>query len=240
MRELDSTTHALAELLWDFHTRPAADAGTGNDLVLVLGSHDLRVAEHAARLFQDGAAPLLVFSGDRGRRTGGDGPAPRWPESEAATFARAARATAPIPRDAVLLETRATNTAENFHLARDLAATAAPRPRRAVVTAKPYMARRALATAAVHWPGPEWTFSCFGGGYRAYTTPEHSPAELVDFLVGDLQRLAVYARRGWSAPVDVPDRVWQAGERLCERGFTGHLVPGESLRPAPQEPGAGA
>nr|WP_155999431.1 YdcF family protein [Streptomonospora sp. PA3] len=220
--------------MWDFHTRPAAPARTGHDLILVLGSHDLRVAAHAARLWQDGVAPLLVFSGDRGRRTGGDGTAQRWPDSEAATFARAARRSAPIPDSAVLLETRATNTAENFALARRLIAeTGRSAPRSAVVTAKPYMAQRALATAALHWPGPRWSFDCFGGGYQGYAEGEHTHAELIDFLVGDLQRLAVYARRGWSAPVDIPDDVWQAYDRLCARGHTRHLIPGEPLRPAP-------
>lgn len=232
VREVDDSTHALARVLWDFHTRPAAPPAPGNDLVLVLGSHDLRVAAHAAHLWRHGTAPLLCFSGDRGRRTAGDGTAARWPDSEAATFARHARENAPLPPDAVLLETRATNTGENFRHSRALLAHHGHTVTRAVVTAKPYMAQRALATAALHWPGVQWSFSCFGGGYRDYPTPEHTAAELIDFLVGDLQRLAVYARRAWSAPVHIPEQAWQACEGLCRRGFTRHLIDDQPLRPA--------
>lgn len=229
---VDARTHALARRLWDFHTLPAAHPAPGQNLVLVLGSHDLRVADHAARLYQRGTAEHIIFTGDRGRRTGGDATSTRWAESEAHTFARAARRLAPIPDSAVLLETRATNTGENFRLARETAAAAGLHPARAVITAKPYMAQRSLATAARHWPEPAWTFSCFGGGYQGYANPDHTRSELVHFLVGDLQRLAVYARRGWSAPVDIPDDVWQAYGELCARGFTDHLVPGEPARPA--------
>ncbi|WP_242676949.1 YdcF family protein [Streptomonospora litoralis] len=224
--------HTLTRRLWDFHTAPAQAPGTDCDLLLVLGSHDLRVAEHAARLYRDGAAPLLLFTGDRGRRTAGDATSTRWPRSEAHTFARAARQHTPIPDAALLLETRATNTGENFHRARDLLHTTGRTATRAAVTAKPYMARRALATAAVHWPEPHWTFTCFGGGYDAYPAPDHPRGELVHFLVGDLQRLAVYARRGWSAPVDVPADVWQAYDALVAAGYTGHLLSGEPARTA--------
>ncbi|MFD0775433.1 YdcF family protein, partial [Streptomonospora algeriensis] len=161
-----------------------------------------------------------------------DGHANRWPACEAATFARAARDTAPIPDQALLLETRATNTGENIRHSRALLAAHGHTVNRAVITAKPYMAQRALATATLHWPGVEWSFSCFGGGYRHYPAPEHTADELIDFLVGDLQRLAVYARRGWSTPVAVPEPVWQAGRRLCERGFTRHLLSDQPLRPA--------
>lgn len=34
-----------------------------SDILFVLGSHDLRVAEYAASLFQDGFAPFVVVSG---------------------------------------------------------------------------------------------------------------------------------------------------------------------------------
>ncbi|MFW5418327.1 YdcF family protein [Nocardiopsis sp. CNT-189] len=216
--------HAWARELWDFHTAPAREGGPARgDVVLALGSHDLRVAGHAARLWHEGAAPLVVFSGDRGRRTGGGHGHARWERREAEVFADASG----LPDRAVLLETRATNTGENFSCSRELCARQGVRVRAAVATAKPYMARRALAAAAVHWPGAEWRFRAFGGGYEGYPDERYGAEELVSFLVGDLQRLVVYPRRGWAAPVHVPDRVAEAYDRLVRAGFTEHLVPGE-------------
>jgi hypothetical protein len=46
-------------------------------------------------------------------------------------------------------------------------------------------------------------------------------------MVGDLQRLIVYGRRGWSAPQDVPDRVMEAYEWLVAAGYTRRLLADE-------------
>ncbi|WP_460859741.1 YdcF family protein [Nocardiopsis coralliicola] len=225
---LSGAVHAAARVLWDFHAAPAAggDPGAdGADIVLALGSHDLRVAEYAARLWKAGSAPLVVFSGDRGRRTGGSDGHARWERREAEVFADVSA----LPSTAVLLEASATNTGENFARSRALCAEQGVSVANAVATAKPYMARRALATAHVHWPGTAWTFRAFGGGYDAYPGALYDPEELVCFLVGDLHRLAVYPRRGWCAPTEFPDGVADAFEHLIAAGFTDHLVPGEPI-----------
>jgi hypothetical protein len=46
-------------------------------------------------------------------------------------------------------------------------------------------------------------------------------------MVGDLQRLLVYARKGWSAPQEVPPEVMEAYERLVAAGYTRRMLPGE-------------
>lgn len=229
---IDAGTRADARMLWDFHEAPAHEGGDRPaDVVLALGSHDLRVAEYAGRMWAEGAAPLLILSGNRGRRTSGGGGHARWERSEAEEFADVARETAGVPEAAMLLERRATNTGENFAFGRALAAGHGLDVRSAVVTAKPYMGRRALATAAVHWPGVQWAFRCFSGGYDGYPDGLRSEVELVHFLVGDLQRLTAYADRGWSAPVPIPDEVRAACARLIARGFTDHAVAPETPRP---------
>lgn len=53
------------ETLWDYlqlHQQPDVA-----DLILVLGSNDVRVAEHAAKLYHQGLAPYVLFSGGFGR-----------------------------------------------------------------------------------------------------------------------------------------------------------------------------
>ena len=53
-----------------------------SDVMLVLGSHDIRVAQKAADLYLKGFAPIIVFSGGQGRLTEG-----LWSTSEAEQFA---------------------------------------------------------------------------------------------------------------------------------------------------------
>jgi hypothetical protein len=58
-----------------------------------------------------------------------------------------------------------------------------------------------------------------------YFTSELTPGRIVNIIVGDLQRIWVYARKGYSAPQRLPDEVKRAYERLVALGYTEHLIP---------------
>jgi hypothetical protein len=44
-------------------------------------------------------------------------------------------------------------------------------------------------------------------------------------MVGDLQRLLVYAREGWSSPQEIPPEVMEAYHHLVAAGYTRRLLP---------------
>ena len=46
----------------------------------------------------------------------------------------------------------------------------------------------------------------------------------LNLMVGDLQRLRVYAEKGFQAPVDVPEDVWAAYERLAAAGYDTYVI----------------
>ena len=50
---------------------------------------------------------------------------------------------------------------------------------------------------------------------------------MIQIMVGDLQRLVVYGRKGWSAPLEVPAEVEVAYEGLVAAGYTKRLLPEE-------------
>src|SRR5215471_12974861 len=95
---MNTRTHALAEVIWNYHQLnhqlERADA------ILVLCSHDLRVAERGAELFLDGWAPLLIFSGGLGAIT-----RELWDQPEADQFADIAFQLG-VPREKILLENK--------------------------------------------------------------------------------------------------------------------------------------
>ncbi len=66
----------LSEKLWDYHL--LHHVLQKSDCILVLGSHDIRVAERAAELYLQQWAPIVIFSGGLGRLTDG-----LWNETEA-------------------------------------------------------------------------------------------------------------------------------------------------------------
>ena len=187
-------------------------------MILVLGSNDVRVGEHGARLFLQGLAPLMLFSGNVGRLTAG-----RFEKSEAATFADAAVRLG-VPPSAILIEDTSTNTGENIDRSRALLASAGVQPSRIILVQKPYMERRAWATFKRRWPEPDLQVTSPPIPYEEYPTPQIPRDLVINILVGDVQRMRVYAERGFQVPQPMPDDVWAAWEELVARGYTGHLV----------------
>ncbi len=59
---------------------------------------------------------------------------------------------------------------------------------------------------------------------RAYSNDLLSPADVVSIMVGDLQRIRVYAERGFQIPQEIPEDVWNASEELIARGYDARLV----------------
>ena len=210
------STDAFARTLWDYML--LGHELVPSDLILVLGSNDVRVAEHAASLFVRGLAPLMVCSGNVGRLTAG-----RLAKSEAETFADVAVAHG-VPREAILLESRSTNTGENVVFTRELLEARGIHPRPVILVQKPYMERRAYATFLRRWPGPEARVTSPPIPFDDYFTPDLSRDLVINILVGDVQRMRVYAERGFQVPQPIPDDVWAAFNELVARGYTAHLA----------------
>jgi uncharacterized SAM-binding protein YcdF (DUF218 family) len=202
--------------VWDYHH--VRDALAPADAILVLGSHDVRVAERAAELFLAGWAPLLVLSGNLGSLTSG-----LWTRPEAEIFADAAAAMG-VPRDRMLIETRSTNTGENVDFCRTLLAERGLTPDRAIAVQKPYMERRTLATFRRRWPELDVRVTSPQIEFDGYPNDTITREDVIHIMVGDLQRLLLYARRGWSEPQEVPDEVMDAYQQLVAAGYTRRML----------------
>jgi uncharacterized SAM-binding protein YcdF (DUF218 family) len=215
-------TLRLARIIWDYHQ--VKHTPLPADLILALGTNDLRVAHFAADLYHRGFGSTLVLTG--GIAHDGDLLATPWEKPEAEMYADIAERRG-VPRERMLLETRATNTAENLRFSRALLAERGIQPRSIVIAVKPFMQRRVWATLAVEWPEMPATLASPRMTLDEYFTPELSPEKIINIMLGDLQRIWVYARRGWSAPQPLPAEVRQAYQQLIEIGFTKHLIPEE-------------
>lgn len=205
-----------ARTLWDYHH--VHHALEKADCIIALGSHDTRVAERGAEVFLGGWAPILVCSGHLGALTSS-----LWSRSEAEVFADVAVARG-VPRDRILLESRSTNTGENVEFSRQLLEEKGLRPRKAIAVQKPYMERRTLATFAQRWPELEVVVTSPQVDFDAYPSGEIRKDDVIHIMVGDLQRLIVYGKKGWSAPQDVPPVVMEAYEALVGAGYTRRLL----------------
>ena len=189
-----------------------------SDLVIAMGSHDLRVAEHAARLLLDGWAPTLICSGGLGRLTEGN-----WKQSEASRFADTALEMG-VPKGSIIMEDRSTNTSENLIYTRELCAAKGITAKSAILVHKPYMLRRVRATQGVYWPELDVVLSAPAIPLAKYPTREIPLNQVIHILVGDLQRILIYPKKGYALPQDIPDNVMHAYEALLSAGFTKQLA----------------
>lgn len=210
----------LAEQLWRYHRLnhqlEKADA------ILVLCSHDERVAERGAQLLLEGWAPLLIFAGGLGSITKGI-----WTEPEADRFAKVALDLG-VPAAQMLIENQSTNTGENVLFTKRLLAEQGLDPEKFILVQKPYMERRSYATFRKLWPekqalvtSPPVSFAEYLSGY---VNAELSSDEVISIMVGDLQRIKVYPEKGFQIYQEIPAEVWAAYEELIRAGYDRHLI----------------
>lgn len=95
-----SPTLQDARLLWDFLGQGRCHVPC--ELLVVCGSYDLRVCDHACELLERGLAERLLFTGNTGHWT-----RHLWVEPEAELFARHARARG-VSDSLIVIEPRAT------------------------------------------------------------------------------------------------------------------------------------
>ena len=213
---IPETTLALTQQLWDYHH--VNQHLQKSDCILVLGSHDLRVAERGAELYLQGWAPLLIMSGGLGRLT-----QEMWSEPEADKFAKIALEMG-VPKEAILIENKSTNTGENILFTQQLLQKENLAPKRFIVVQKPYMERRSFATFKKHWPEKELIVTSPQLSMQAYPTAEITLEEVIHIMVGDLQRIKVYPEKGFQIEQEIPKEVWEAFEKLVSLGFNSHLI----------------
>ena len=192
------------------------------DCIVGFGCYNEDVARRAAQLYHQGFAPLVLFTGGLGRNTSA-----MWTESEASRFARIALAEG-VPETAILLEERSTNSAENLLFSRRLLAERGLTHPRIIGVQKPYMERRLYAAFPVYWPEAEVIVTSWQQSYEEYLSGlsrwSRTEEDTIHMIVGDFQRISVYAERGYQIPQEIPKKVMEAFDFLVMLGYTKQLV----------------
>jgi uncharacterized SAM-binding protein YcdF (DUF218 family) len=205
-----------AKILWDYHHMHHVPEKS--DCIMVLGSHDMRVADRGAELYLEGMAPWLIFSGGLGNFT-----KEMWTESEADLFATIARRRG-VADASILIENKSTNTGENILFTQRLLKEKNLHPNSFILVQKPYMERRSFATFKKHWPDKKLCVTSPQISFEEYPTAEIPLDRVINIMVGDLQRIKLYPEKGFQIYQEIPENVWATWEKLVEMGFDRHLV----------------
>ena len=191
-----------------------------SDVIIGMGAQDTHIAERAAELFLQGYGDLLVFTGGHGKIT---------KHTQAQTEAERFRDVAVdmgVPEDKVLLETKATSSGQNVQFTEALLAQKHIQPKSILVVTKPYMERRAYATFKKQWQNASTRIIVTSPSlrYEDFFNETIPKRMFICLLVGDVQRLREYPKKGFQIEQDIPGDIWRAYERLVALGYTDYLL----------------
>ena len=192
------------------------------DCIVGFGNFNTDIACRAAELYRQGYAPKILFTGGLGRNTEG-----LLPEPEAVRFARVAMECG-VPEADILIEDKSANTRENIEFTRELMRQKGIPTGHILGVHQPFMERRITAAMGVYWPevrfsvtSPRVTIPEYLARAREQGIGENAS---VSVIVGDFQRMDLYAKKGYQLPQHIPEEAWQAFRELVAMGFDKQLA----------------
>ena len=208
------------QVIWDYLC--LREAPKPANCIVGFGNFNTDIARRAAELYHQGLAPKVLFTGGLGRNTEG-----LLPEPEAVRFAKVAMECG-VPAEDILLEEKSTNTKENIEFTRALLEKEGIPYDHILGVHQPFMERRITAAMGVYWPDLNFSVTS-----PQVTIPEYlerakkqgiSENASVSVIVGDFQRMDLYAKKGFQIPQHIPDEAWNAFHQLVEMGFDKQLA----------------
>ena len=208
------------QILWDYlgmHQVPEKA-----NCIVGFGNFNINIARRAAQLYLEGFAPKILFTGGLGRNTEG-----LLPEPEAVRFAKVAMDCG-VPQRDILIEDKSTNTKENIDFTRALLQAKGLPHDRILGVHQPFMERRICAAMGVYWPEQHFTVTS-----PQVTIPEYledakkqgiTENAAVSVIVGDFQRIDLYAQKGYQLPQYIPPEAWEAFRQLVAMGYNKQLA----------------
>ena len=208
------------QVIWDYLR--LGEEPKKADVIVGFGNFNTDIAARAAELYHQGLAPKILFTGGLGRNTEG-----LLPESEAQRFKRTAMACG-VPECDIIIEDKSTNTRDNILFTREKLEDMGIPHGHILGVHQPFMERRISAAWGVYWP--EQSFSVTS---PQVSIPEYlrrareqgvSENASVSVIVGDFQRMELYAKLGYQLPQYIPPQAWDAFNKLVELGFDTQLA----------------
>ena len=208
------------QVIWDYlclHQPPRKA-----DVIVGFGNFNTDIAKRAAELYHQGLAPKILFTGGLGRNTEG-----LLPEPEALRFAKVAMECG-VPECDIVLEDKSTNTKENILFTQEKLEELGIPHDHILGVHQPFMERRIKAAMGVYWPELNFSVTC-----PQVTIPEYlerariqgvSENASVSVIVGDFQRIELYAKLGYQLPQEIPQEAWEAFRALVALGYDKQLA----------------
>jgi len=198
------------QIIWDFCVQ--RDNLSPADFLLVLGTREISHANHAASLYKLGLAKKVAVTGGNAKGTLDD------------HFTESARMKAVllnhhVPNEVIIMENKSANTGENFLFSKKVIADKVVH--RGIIVAKPYMTKRALATAKKVWSEIQWQVTAQDISLDEYLSVD---PDCINAMVGDCERIIKYPEIGFQVEMPYQSEIIEAICVLRKAGYTKYAL----------------
>ncbi len=205
-----------ADVLWLYQTGCQNNLDVEQfDVIICLGSYDTTVAKFAAHRYLAGGVGSLLFTGSEGNWTHG-----LYSSSEAAHFAGIAVKIG-VPWEQIILEEGATNIGQNIEFSEKLLEPLDNIT--ALYITKPQTQRRLLLTLQEKSHLQHYKVMavkrCLSEAFNLF-----GEKQIINEMVGDIDRILKYPKKGFLKSTQVPKKVFDAYEQLKFFGYRSHLL----------------
>ena len=208
------------QVIWDYLC--LAREPQKADCIVGFGNFNTDIARRAAQLYHQGLAPKILFTGGLGRNTEG-----LLPEPEAVRFAKVALGCG-VPECDIIIEDKSTNTKENILFTKAKLEELGLPHGHILGVHQPFMERRITAAMGVYWPGLNFSVTSPQVSIPEYLERARqqgvSENASISVIVGDFQRMDLYARLGYQLPQHIPEEAWEAFHALVAMGYDTQLA----------------
>ena len=209
MEEVDKYAKIIWNYMLMYHKLEPAD------IIFVLGSNDLRVANRATELYEEKLAPIIVCSG-------GNGWDSHLTEPEAKIFSERIISLG-VPKEKIILEQNSKSTGENILFTKKILREKGINVKKIIAVQKPFMERRVFAAIRKQWPEIEVMVTSPQIPYENYPSNLDFKNRNINTMVGDFLRIKEYPKLGFQIEQEIPNDVWQAGQELIKLGYNKRL-----------------
>lgn len=192
------------------------------DLILGCGCANLEIPVTCSKLWKAGYANQILFTGGLGKIT-----KDTFSKPEAEIFCEIAIKQG-VPRNHIFLETKSTNTGDNFRFSLKVIEKEKLTASRILIVHSRLSQRRTFSAAKKVLVGkeliitsPELTFEEWI--QRLETMEEVRAKEIISVLVGDIQRMVIFPQFGWQVKQEMPEEVIQVYQYLKQLGYTKYI-----------------
>ena len=216
-----------AKVLYDYLNLDMAISKA--DVIIGFGCMDKTIPKKCAELYKEGYGKLLVFSGKVGKGTKGV-----LNISEAKRFQMIATEEG-VSSNSIMLETKATNTYENYRFTRQLLDDNNVLYNSVIVVQKPYVMRRCKAIADKEMTDKKvYVTSCdldFDSFVKVQEKEETMTFDdIVNELVGEISIILTAPKYGIQSEQIMDDDINAAYQYLIDNGYTKYLVSDENIK----------